>query len=295
MRFRGAIIGAHYYLQLRKLLQEKSDDEITRQDYIDLVKVVADDFLAGVQTNIRMRVAASWWTNVKMIFRENYSRTMRVGELYEKHIYSRIDDRREKDKDKPRWLNELIVQPKNEAAGFTPKDDNWRRAAKCRSWCSTVLHSIPDIIGSSPPPGWASSFRDRLRRRRQLSPAPHVLLRRTGALPAVSARLRRRGLFVRAGTFRASTVSPSLRACVRLSEDYRAVGGWERAIIGHFNSARTGLFNSPGKRRQRTGEFNRRSTVVHSECCCTPPPFAGASARLVFANCSQRRASLYRD
>ena len=55
---------------------------------------------------------------------------MRVGELYEKHIYSRIEDRREEDKDKPRWLNELIVQPKNEAAGFTPKYDNWRRAAK---------------------------------------------------------------------------------------------------------------------------------------------------------------------
>jgi predicted acylesterase/phospholipase RssA len=126
----GAIIGAHYYLQLRKLLHEKRDDEITRQDYIELVRVVADDFLAGVQTNIRMRVAASWWTNVKMIFRENYSRTMRVGELYEKHIYSRIDDRPEEDQDKPRWLNELIVQPKDEAPGFTPKYDNWRRAAK---------------------------------------------------------------------------------------------------------------------------------------------------------------------
>ena len=126
----GAIIGAHYYLQLRKLLQEKPDEKITRQDYIELVKLVADDFLAGVQTNIRMRVAAGWWTNVKMIFRENYSRTLRVGELYEKHIYSRINDRSEKDRGEPRWINELIVQPKDEAPGFVPKSDNWRRAAK---------------------------------------------------------------------------------------------------------------------------------------------------------------------
>jgi predicted acylesterase/phospholipase RssA len=126
----GAIIGAHYYLQLRKLLEEKPDEKITREDYIEMVKLVADDFLAGVQTNIRMRVAAGWWTNVRMIFRQNYSRTMRVGELYEKYIYSRINDRSDEDKGKPRWLNELTVQPKGEAEGFTPKYDNWRRAAK---------------------------------------------------------------------------------------------------------------------------------------------------------------------
>jgi predicted acylesterase/phospholipase RssA len=126
----GSIIGAHYYLEVRKLLQEKADNAITRDDYIQMVKRIAEDFLAGVQTNIRMRVAAGWWTNVKMIFLPNYSRTMRVGELYEKQIYSRIKDRSANEKYQPRWLNDLTVQPIGEVERFTPKYDNWRRAAK---------------------------------------------------------------------------------------------------------------------------------------------------------------------
>ncbi len=126
----GSIIGAHYYLEVRKLLQEKADNEITREDYVEMVKRISADFLAGVQTNIRMRVAAGWWTNVKMIFLPNYSRTMRVGELYEKQIYSRVKDRAESQKNAPRWFNELTVAPKDEVEGFKPKFDNWRRAAK---------------------------------------------------------------------------------------------------------------------------------------------------------------------
>ena len=126
----GSIIGAHYYLEVRKLLQEKADNDITREDYIDMVKRISADFLAGVQTNIRMRVAAGWWTNVKMIFLPNYSRTLRVGELYEKQIYSRVKDRSEDQKYAPRWFNELTVKPKDEVEGFKPKYDNWRRAAK---------------------------------------------------------------------------------------------------------------------------------------------------------------------
>ena len=53
-----------------------------------------------------------------------------MGELYEKQIYSRIKDRSDDKKYEPRWLNEMTVQPKDEAPGFAPKNDNWRRAAK---------------------------------------------------------------------------------------------------------------------------------------------------------------------
>ena len=127
----GAIIGAHYYLALRKLLQDKDDSQITQQDYLDLVARVQHDFLAGVQRNIRMRVMASWWTNVKMIFSPTYSRTDRVGELYESEIFSRVHDGGEKEK---RWLNGLYVTPKGPTgvplAYFKPKYDNWRRRNK---------------------------------------------------------------------------------------------------------------------------------------------------------------------
>jgi predicted acylesterase/phospholipase RssA len=123
----GSIIGAHYYLEVRKLIHEKTDREITREDYIEIVKRIERDFLAGVQTNIRTRVLASPVTNLRMIFSSNYSRTLRVGELYEEKIFSRVSDG---EGDKPRWLNELKIQPKGETDDFHPKNDNWRRAAK---------------------------------------------------------------------------------------------------------------------------------------------------------------------
>jgi tetratricopeptide (TPR) repeat protein len=49
----GSIIGAHYYLELRKLFKEKQDDQISRDDYIEIVKRISEQFLAGVQRNIK--------------------------------------------------------------------------------------------------------------------------------------------------------------------------------------------------------------------------------------------------
>ncbi len=61
----GSILGAHYYLELRKLLKETGDRAITREDYEEIVERVSTDFLAGVQRNPRMRVAANPWVNLK--------------------------------------------------------------------------------------------------------------------------------------------------------------------------------------------------------------------------------------
>jgi hypothetical protein len=62
-----------------------------------------------------------------MIFSSNYSRTMRLGELYEKKIFSRVEDG---EAGRPRWLNDLKIQPKDGPENFNPKNHNWRRAAK---------------------------------------------------------------------------------------------------------------------------------------------------------------------
>jgi predicted acylesterase/phospholipase RssA len=123
----GSIIGAHYYLELRKLMKEKQDDQISRDDYIEIVQRISEDFLAGVQRNIRTRVAAEFKTNLKMIFKPNYSRTERVGELYEEELYARVEDG---EGHQPSWLNDLFIQPKGEDKNFAPKHDNWRRGAK---------------------------------------------------------------------------------------------------------------------------------------------------------------------
>jgi predicted acylesterase/phospholipase RssA/MinD-like ATPase involved in chromosome partitioning or flagellar assembly len=123
----GSIIGAHYYLEVRKLLQEKADDDITAQDYIDIVGRLETDFLLGVQRNIRTRVVGSLLSNLKMIFAPHYSRTLRAGELFEREIFSRVEDGGGK---APRILSELRIQPKDSVPGFQPKYHNWRRRAK---------------------------------------------------------------------------------------------------------------------------------------------------------------------
>lgn len=123
----GAIIGMHYYLELRRLLQSKPDREITRDDYVDIVKRIQRDFLAGIQRNVRSHVTGSLLTNVRMLYERNYSRTLRAGELFERFIYSRVADGEGK---APRWLNELSIKPAGEKDYFMPQYDNWRRAAK---------------------------------------------------------------------------------------------------------------------------------------------------------------------
>jgi predicted acylesterase/phospholipase RssA len=137
----GSIIGAHYYLEIRKLLQTVPDEEITREHYINIVAKLRKDFLTGVQTNVRVRVAAEFLTNLKMIFLPRYTRTMRAGDLYEREIFSLIDDRKENDprmddrnKESPRWLNGLYVCPVGADGkpdeSFNFRTDNWRRRAK---------------------------------------------------------------------------------------------------------------------------------------------------------------------
>ncbi len=123
----GSIIGAHYYLELRHLLRQKSDKDISREDYEQLVLRMTGDFLKGVQRNVRMRVAANPWANLKMLFSSTYSRTQRIGELFETEIYSRVGDG---EGDRPRWLNALFIHPKDEPDSFRPKTDNWRRGSK---------------------------------------------------------------------------------------------------------------------------------------------------------------------
>ncbi|MFM8392743.1 MAG: patatin-like phospholipase family protein, partial [Acidobacteriota bacterium] len=126
----GSIIGAHYYLELRRLyeIEKKTDDQLSRADYVSVVKNLERDFLAGVRKNIRTRVISSIVSNVRMIFSRDYSRTTRVGELYERHIYSRVEDR---EGHAPRWLDELKILPADECqTSFNPRQENWRRRNK---------------------------------------------------------------------------------------------------------------------------------------------------------------------
>lgn len=132
----GSIVGAHYYLQLREKMETTdleglSEDEL-RDVYIDIVQQVAEDFVAGVQTNIRMRVFADPFRLFRSVYDLAYTRTIRLGELFESELFARIwghgvADRKPKS---PILLKDLKIHPRDAAEDFDPKIYNWRRNAK---------------------------------------------------------------------------------------------------------------------------------------------------------------------
>ncbi|MEO7991398.1 MAG: patatin-like phospholipase family protein [Chryseolinea sp.] len=122
----GSILGTFYYLMLKQQQTEKGDSLIA-SDYIGLVKDVEELFLKGVQKNLRVRVLSNLWCNMKMIFSKNYSRTNRLGELYEKHFYSKV---LKKDNDDPIYMSDLFINPKDKPKGFDISTDNWKRRNK---------------------------------------------------------------------------------------------------------------------------------------------------------------------
>lgn len=120
----GSIVGAYYYLEVKRLLEQKTDADITHADYLELVKRIETNFLEGVQANLRTRLAANPWINLKTLFLPHYSRTDRLAELFEKKLFSKVTG------DGQLFLNDLLVRPKDAAEDFAPKLDNWHRAAK---------------------------------------------------------------------------------------------------------------------------------------------------------------------
>ncbi|MGZ5434536.1 MAG: patatin-like phospholipase family protein [Pyrinomonadaceae bacterium] len=122
----GSIVGTHYYLELRQLLQNKADDDINDEDYVALVTKVEERFLTGVQRDLQTRSKTNPWANLKAVIKKNYSHTDRLGELFQREIFSKVGG-----EPKPAcYLDELTIKPKGEPDSFTPKKDNWRRAAK---------------------------------------------------------------------------------------------------------------------------------------------------------------------
>jgi predicted acylesterase/phospholipase RssA len=187
----GSIVGAAYYLKVQKLLQSKPSEEITRDSYVELVRDLERDFLEGVQTNIRTRVIGDLPSNLKMAFFSDYSRTTRVGELYETNLYQQG-----KPDPKPLFMHDLIIWPYGESTGFKPKHHNWRRKDKvpmlvlnattlnsCHNWQFTASWM------GEPPSGTAASVDSnyRLRRMYYAEAPPEFRSMRLGQAVAASA------------------------------------------------------------------------------------------------------------
>lgn len=139
----GSIIGAYYYLKIKLLFESKEDNEIDKQDYINLVKEIETDFLDGVQKNLRMRIFSNLYLNLKIIFSKHYSRTHRLGELYEKYLFQKIlndkniftEDGKYSDLLKQNngkiFMSDLFINPKLKPdEQFSFNTDNWLRKNK---------------------------------------------------------------------------------------------------------------------------------------------------------------------
>ena len=121
----GSIIGALYYLHVKKLLESIPDDRITDQHYIDIVKEIELDFLKATEKNIRMSTFTNFIANFKMVLFE-YSRSDRIAKLYNEAFYqlvlSGVSD--------PIQMQELKIYPKGGSTNFHPLTDNNSRKAK---------------------------------------------------------------------------------------------------------------------------------------------------------------------
>jgi predicted acylesterase/phospholipase RssA len=122
----GSIVGAHYYLEVQRLLERRPDRQITREDYIRIVRRVQRTFFHGVRQNLRMRALSKLGCNLRMLMTDSYTRSHRLGELYERELFAHVRDDKQNDN---RSMPQLLVAPAA-TNDFNPKFSNWRRRAK---------------------------------------------------------------------------------------------------------------------------------------------------------------------
>jgi NTE family protein len=122
----GSVIGALYYLHVKKLLESKKDQQISHQDYINIIKTIEVDFLKATEKNIRMTTFAKVIKNFQMLLSPNYSRSDRIAELYNQYFYQGILP----NLDDPIEMQQLKIYPAESDDYFHPQQHNAMRVAK---------------------------------------------------------------------------------------------------------------------------------------------------------------------
>jgi len=99
----GSIVGALYYLRLKQRLESMPESGIGRDGYVELVAEAEALLRHGAQRNIRTRAFANPLKNVQMLLSRRYSRSDRIGDLYDRFLY------------RGTRLRELVISPRGEA------------------------------------------------------------------------------------------------------------------------------------------------------------------------------------
>lgn len=119
----GSILGAYYYLMLKKKVAEKEKDQLTKQDFIDLVAELETKFLDSIKNNVRIQILSNIWSGLKMTFNAQYTRSSRTAELYDKFLYNDLNG------GKQVFINDLMIKPKG-LDYFNPIQENWKMDSK---------------------------------------------------------------------------------------------------------------------------------------------------------------------
>jgi NTE family protein len=123
----GSIVGALYYLHVKNLLEAKADAEIGDDDYVEAVRAVEQEYREAAATNVRGSAWANPLKNFQMAL-PTYTRTDRVGELYEQRFYSKAWGERPKPNGRIR-MRDLLIEPKGHHGRFDPDAENASRNA----------------------------------------------------------------------------------------------------------------------------------------------------------------------
>ncbi len=145
----GSILGAYYYLKLKKLLEAPNKRKLDESDYVDLVAELEKEFLDKVNKNVRLNIFSSLFhDNFKIAFKSNYTRTSRTAHLYDDFFYKGLldgnDDILMKDlriepidpiPEKASTTAEENNTESNQSSSskkkeFNPSLDNWKREYK---------------------------------------------------------------------------------------------------------------------------------------------------------------------
>jgi len=126
----GSIVGAHYYLLLRDLLEKTANP--SRQEYVKLVHDLEKQFSNGVRKNLRMRGLSNPWVTLKLLVVPGYTRSDRMAELYDENFYSPkvISPQVLSPRQKLVRMDSLRITPQGEEKTFNPRFSNWRRSAR---------------------------------------------------------------------------------------------------------------------------------------------------------------------
>ncbi|MGH8615985.1 MAG: patatin-like phospholipase family protein [Gammaproteobacteria bacterium] len=120
----GSVIGALYYLHVKKLLESKADAAISDGDYKELVENIERDFYESVKSNFRVRTFLDLGKNMQT-WRADYSHTDRIAQLFDQDLYRPVLQ-----SSRPILMRELKIQPPSAKPDFFPRTDNLGRQAK---------------------------------------------------------------------------------------------------------------------------------------------------------------------